>query len=66
MLLAEGLIGGDEESSGLYTIVDGESASWEEDQAYWALYEGEEYAQQGINDTPVVDGGSYTLVYTLG
>lgn len=66
-LLAEGLIAGDSGPFGLYvTTVDGEEAVYERDQAYWALYEGEEYAQQGIDQTPVLDGGSYSLVYTVG
>ena len=44
--------------------VDGEKAVYNEDKAYWAVYEGEEYALQGIDTTPVVDGGIYKLVYT--
>lgn len=44
--------------------VDGEKAVYTEDNAYWAIYEGEEYALQGIDTTPVVDGRVYKLVYT--
>lgn len=44
--------------------VDGEKAVYAEDKAYWAIYEGEEYAMQGIDTTPVVDGRVYKLVYT--
>ena len=44
--------------------VDGEKAVYAEDNAYWAIYEGEEYALQGIDTTPVVDGRVYKLVYT--
>ena len=60
-----GLLSDEKSESGLYILVDGEYAIYEENGAYWALYEGEDYAQQGIDETPVVDGGSYSLVYTL-
>lgn len=48
------------------TAVDGEEASWEKDQAYWALYIGQEYAQTGADSTPVHDGDVFRLVYTKG
>ena len=66
-LLAEGLIAGHNDTFGLYIdTVDGEDAVWEENGAYWALYVGEEYASQGIDQTPVVDRYIYKLVYTVG
>ena len=46
------------------THVDGVQAIYNTDKAYWAVYEGEEYALQGIDTTPVVAGGIYKLVYT--
>ena len=63
VLLAEGLIPEGNILDGMFTIVDGEEASWEADQAYWALFVGEDYATKGICDTPVEDGASYKLVY---
>ena len=65
VLLAEGLITGEEGPYGLTVItVDGESApDW--NVAYWSLYEGEDYAMQGIDTTPITDGAVYKLVYTL-
>ena len=67
VLLAEGLIAGEDSQYGLYIItVDGEDAVWEEDGSYWALYEGEDYAMQGIDTTPVLDGSVFSLVYTVG
>lgn len=67
VLLAEGLIVGDEGEFGLYiNTVDGEDAIYAEDNSYWALYEGEEYAQQGVDKTPIADGSSFSLVYTIG
>ena len=60
-----GLIKGNAGPYGLEIVeVDGEKAVYEEDKAYWAVYEGEEYALQGIDTTPVKDGGVYKLVYT--
>ena len=44
--------------------VDGESIP-DMNKAYWAIYEGEEYAMQGIDTTPVKDGQVYKLVYEL-
>lgn len=48
------------------TQVDGESAVYETDGAYWAVYVGDEYALSGIDTTPITDGGVYKLVYTRG
>ena len=67
VLLDEGLIQGEVNQFGLYIItVDGEDAIYEEDGAYWALYEGDDYAQQGIDETPILDGSEFSLVYTVG
>ena len=65
VLEADGLIVGNAGPYGMeITHVDGEKAVYNEDKAYWAVYEGEEYAMQGIDTTPVVDGRVYKLVYT--
>ena len=65
VLQESGLIKGNAGPYGLeITEVDGEKAVYAEDKAYWAVYEGEEYALQGIDTTPAVDGGIYKLVYT--
>ena len=65
VLEAEGLIKGNAGPYGMeITHVDGVKAVYTEDNAYWAVYEGEEYAMQGIDTTPVKDGGIYKLVYT--
>ena len=67
VLLAEGLIEGNTSEYGLYiTKVDGEEAIYEVDSSYWAVYEGDDYAQQGIDQTPIQDGAEYSLVYTIG
>ena len=67
LLLDAGLIKGNDGPYGLeVTEVDGETAVYATDKAYWALYEGDQYALQGISTTPIKDGGEYGLVYTKG
>lgn len=64
-LLAEGILVGSDGPYGLdVTHVDGEKAVWAEDNAYWALYVGEEYATTGVSTTPVYDGSAFKYVYT--
>lgn len=65
-LAKEGLIVMDDKQSGMFNTVDNETAIWETDQAYWALYVGDDYASTGINDTPVYNDSIFKLVYTLG
>ena len=66
VLQAEGLVEGNMGPYGLEIhTVDGVKAVYAENGAYWAIFEGEEYAMQGIDTTPIVDGGVYKLVYTL-
>ena len=65
VLLREELISGNNGPYGLEIhTVDGERAVYDLDRAYWALYEGEAYANQGIDTTPVLDGAIYKLVFT--
>lgn len=65
-LRAEGILTDDGVESGMYLIVDGETASWEENMAYWGFYVNEDYAVAGMNDTPIEEGAAYKLEYTLG
>ena len=67
VLLEEGLVKGDMGQYGLYiTEVDGEVADFAVDKGYWALFEGEEYAVQGADTTPIADADRFSLVYTIG
>ena len=67
VLQAEGLVKGDPGDYGLYiTEVDGEAAVYETDGAYWAFYQGGEYASQSVDQTPINDGDAFSLVYTVG
>jgi len=56
---------GSEGPYGLYiTQVDGERAVYEEDGAYWALFQNDQPATQGADLTPIADGDLFSLVYT--
>ena len=67
VLITEGLAVGEEGPYGLViSAVDGETADWNVDQSYWALYVGEEYATTGADGIVLKDGGIYKLVYTIG
>ena len=67
VLQAEGLVKGDPGDYGLYiTEVDGEAAVYETDGAYWAFYQGGEYANQSVDQTPINDGDAFSLVYSVG
>ena len=67
VILSQGLVEGEEGPYGLEIhSVDGEKASWEENQSYWALFVGEDYATTGADGVVLTDGGVYKLVYTLG
>ena len=67
VILAEGLVEGVDGPYGLEIhSVDGEKASWEENQSYWALFIGEDYATTGADGVVLTDGGVYKLVYTIG
>ena len=67
VIVAEGLVNGQEGPYGLYfDTVDGETASWEENQSYWSILIGEEYATLGADSIALTDGGVYKLVYTIG
>ena len=64
-LLEEGLVSGEDSQYGLTIItVDGEDAVWATDNAYWAIYVGEEMAMTGASEIPVYDGSTYKLEYT--
>ena len=67
VLLSKGIAEGVEGPYGLEIhTVDGEKASWEENQSYWALFIGDEYATTGADGVALTDGAVYKLVYTIG
>lgn len=67
VLVEEGLVQGEIGPYGLEIhTVDGETASWEDNHSYWALYIGTDYATTGADGVVLTDGGEYTLEYTVG
>lgn len=66
-LEALGVIAGEESPTGLYVkTVNGITADYEADGTYWAFYVGGEYAQTGVDSTPVTEGGSYAFKVEQG
>ena len=65
LLLEKELVTGYESEEFGFTIesVDGVTADWSKDNAYWALYEGDEYATASAAGIVLVDGGVYKLIY---
>ena len=61
-----GIISAEENESGFVTTVNGVTLDWNTDQAYWAFYVGDEYAQAGVNATEITADGEYSFVYTKG
>ena len=63
-LVAEGIII-ESDSPGMYNTVDGETTDYSKDQSYWGFFIDGEYAMEGMNTTPITEGGQYKLVYTV-
>ena len=66
VLYGAGLIKAEGVDQGMFNIVDGEKADWNENKSYWSLYVGEEYATTGVDTTLISDGDTFKLVYTVG
>ena len=63
-LVAEGIIV-ESDSPGMYNTVDGETTDYSKDQSYWGFFIDGAYAMEGMNTTPITEGGQYKLVYTI-
>ena len=63
---AEGLEFSDQESEyGLMVeVVNGESAIYDKDNAYWSFMVNGEYSNYGIDTQPIEDGDAFQIVYT--
>ena len=57
-----GMIEGEEGEYGLYVkTVNGITLDYDEDGLYWAFYINDEYAQTGVDATPIKEGESYSF-----
>lgn len=65
---AEGLefSGSESEYGMMVTVVNGETADYNTNGAYWSFYVNDEYCNYGIDQQPVEDGDTFKIVYTLG
>ena len=63
-LAEEGLITYD--VGGLYTTIDGVTAEWSDDQAWWCITKDGEMTDKGLNDLDIADGDHYEATYTNG
>lgn len=61
-LVEAGLI--EYEKSGLYTTIDGVTADYNKDGAWWCITKGGEMVSVGMNDLQIADGESYEATYT--
>lgn len=63
---AEGLeFSGTESEYGMMVeTVNGETADYAADSAYWSFYVNGEYCNYGIETQPVADGDAFSIVYT--
>ena len=65
-LAAEGLIEGHDTEYGLYVdAVNGITADWATENAYWAFYIDGEYAMTGVDATAITEGATYAFVKTI-
>lgn len=61
-LLEQKLIDGENGDYGLYVkTVNGITLDYDKDGKYWAFYEENAYANQGVDSTPIKEGGVYTF-----
>lgn len=59
------LVQGDESEYGLFiNTVNGITADYDTDGAYWSINQNGEYMMSGANETKINDGDSFELVYT--
>jgi hypothetical protein len=64
-LVEAGLISEEEAAAGFVTTVNGETADWDKDQAWWCLTDATgEMTTVGVADIALHDGDSYAFVYT--
>lgn len=73
---AQYLIGAMDEAEGLeyesedgpyglmINVINGESAVYETDGAYWGFYVNGDYCNYGVSEQPVNDGDAFRIVYT--
>ncbi len=65
-LTKEGLIAEDAQSPGLYNLIDGELADWNDGEAWWCISKDGVSLSVGMQDTLIADGEHYEAVFSRG
>ena len=52
-------------ADGMVHTVNGVTADFAKDSAYWSLYVNDEYGQLGVDSQPVEDGDAFRIEYTI-
>ena len=66
-LQQENLVEGEDQATGYYiTAIDGEVADWSQDQGWWCFTKGGVMLMSGADTTPIADGETYEITYTVG
>lgn len=65
-LLAEELVEESAENSGLYDVVDGEKADWDDGEAWWRFSQDGEMLLVGIEEVRLTDGAAFEAVFVRG
>lgn len=53
-----------EGADGMVDTINGETADFNADGAYWSFYVNDEYCNYGIDTQPVLDGDVFKIIYT--
>lgn len=62
-----GVISAEEAEAGFVTVVNGVTADWDADGAWWCLTDAEgEMTSAGVGEIALHDGDSYAFAYTVG
>ncbi len=64
VLFENGLVKEEEYKSGFYTYIDGVRADYNEDKAWWCVYENGESAMAGMNELIVDNNDEFEIVHT--
>lgn len=60
------LITDEEYKTGFYTVIDGVTADYNADKAWWCVTKGGQMIEVGMNEQPIADGDAFEITYTVG
>ena len=60
------LVTDEEYKSGYYTVVDGVTADYNADKAWWCVTKDGEMTTVGMNEQTISDGDKFEITYTIG